>query len=119
VLGTGLACGGAALALADHSDPLLPAIAAGVVAAGLVGARTAQQLVLFAVLPLLAAIAWGDWLYLAACACVWLAVLAWALGERERPRPERSELTAVRFSLALAAALCAAALLAFVLVFGW
>jgi hypothetical protein len=113
----GLACAAAALALASHGDPLVPAIAAGVALGGLVRAQTAQQIVIWLVAPLLAVIGRSDPTFLAACACLEAAAILWAVAAHRAPGSSGEIASATRIVLAFAAVVLAAALLAFALIF--
>jgi hypothetical protein len=103
LVAAGLACAAGALGAFGGTGPLLALLAAGVAAGGILRARAAPAIVLFAVAPLLVVIGWGRTsVALGALALAASAALWWVVALRETPPSEPSDgVLAARIVLAI------------------
>jgi hypothetical protein len=108
-----LAAAAGILGVVAHTGPLFPGLAALVVAGHLLGARSAQYIVVWAVAPLAIWATYLDVPALAAALALAAAALAALLAARERPGDASEGVIAARVTLASAMVVSASALLSF------
>jgi hypothetical protein len=102
-----------ALGVLADTGPLFPGLAALVVAGHLLRARSAQYIVVWAVVPLLIWATYRDLTALAGALSLALAALCALLSARERTPDENEAVSAARITLAAAMVLVASGLLTF------
>jgi hypothetical protein len=110
----GLGVAAAACGIAADTGPLLGGVAAALVLARLVRARTAAHLVCWLVVPLLLVIGHGSLSFVAGALCLFAEAAITALAARGRPEDAADVAVATRVMLGVAAGVTAVALLAFV-----
>jgi hypothetical protein len=109
----GLGVAAAALGIAADTGPVLGGIAAALVIARLVRARTSPHVVCWVIVPLLLWIGFDSTTFVAGVLCLFGQSLLTALATRGRSETAPDVAVAARVTLALAAGVTAVALLAF------